>query len=73
MTSVLSPVLSESTPNSQAKAAEDADIAFLSQQDSREYLADMLRELSVIAGHAELNRARDLIEAALAEIEPQES
>ncbi|MFT4080024.1 hypothetical protein [Rhodomicrobium lacus] len=73
MTSVLSPVLSESTPNSQAQPAESADFAFLSQQDSREYLADMLKELSLIAGHADLDRARELIEAALAEIEPQHS
>jgi len=72
MTSVLSPVLSESTPDSHVRADENADFAFLSQQDSREYLADMLKELSAIAGHAELNRARELIEAALAEIEPQQ-
>jgi hypothetical protein len=69
MTSVLSPVLSESSPQGQSHDLELPEISALPKQDTREYLADMLKELSVIAAWAELDRARTLIDAALYEIE----
>jgi len=44
----------------------------LHKQDTREYLADMLRELSAIAAWADLNRAQYYIDAALHEVEAKE-
>jgi len=44
----------------------------LHKQDTREYLADMLRELSSIAAWADLNRAQYYIDAALHEVEAKE-
>lgn len=67
MTRVLTPVLPEGTPDSQA-AVEDVSLA-LQKQDTKEYLADMLKELSAIAKWAELERAQHFIDAALQEVE----
>jgi hypothetical protein len=39
------------------------------EQDTREYLADMLKELGAIAEWLKLYRARDMLQAALHEIE----
>ena len=44
----------------------------LQKQDTREYLADMLKELSAIAAWAELDHARQCIDAALQEVEAQQ-
>ncbi len=68
MTSVLSPVLSESSPHTQTSGLV-SEAQPLEKQDTKEYLADMLRELSAIAAWADLPRARMHIEAALGEIE----
>ncbi len=70
MTSVLSPVLAESI-HKQASATELREASPLPKQDTREYLADMLRELSAIAAWADLDRAREHIDAALQEIEKE--
>ena len=69
MTSVLTPILSESTPRNQAAGADAEASLDLQKQDTREYLADMLKELSAIAAWAELERARHYIDAALQEVE----
>ncbi len=69
MTSVLSPVLSETTPLNQVRNLDARKLEPLPKQDTREYLADMLKELSSIAAWAELERAQKLIEAALFEVE----
>jgi hypothetical protein len=69
MTSVSSQVLSESVLHDQTPARDVPDLMALPKQDTREYLADMLRELSVIATWADLERVRTLIDAALHEIE----
>ena len=71
MTSVLTPILSESTPNSQVHSAAAEENLALHKQDTREYLADMLRELSAIAAWAELDRAQHYIDAALHEVEAE--
>ncbi len=72
MTAVLTPVLSESTPNSQVHNSAMKENLALHKQDTREYLADMLRELSAIAAWADLNRAQHHIDAALREVEAKE-
>lgn len=72
MTSVSTPVLSESMPNSQVPGAELDNLA-LHKQDTREYLADMLKELSAIAAWAGFARARQYIDAALHEVEAKEN
>ena len=69
MTSVLSPVLSENSPHAQTSGLGLSDAQPLEKQDTKEYLADMLRELSTIAAWAELPHARLHIDAALREIE----
>lgn len=69
MTSVLTPVLSESSPL--FSAGDAADSLGFQKQDTREYLADMLKELSAIAAWAELHRAQEHIDAALQEIEQE--
>ncbi len=69
MTSVLTPILSESTLHNQPPVADAAASLALQKQDTREYLADMLKELSAIAAWAELDRARHYIDAALQEVE----
>jgi hypothetical protein len=69
MTSVLTPVLSESSPQAQASGLDLSEAQPLEKQDTKEYLADMLRELSMIAAWAELPHARLHIDAALREIE----
>jgi hypothetical protein len=70
MTSVLTPIHSESTPKRQPQGLRE--IEGMALEETREYLADMLKELSAIARWAELNRARELIEAALCELEAKE-
>jgi hypothetical protein len=69
MTSVLSPVLSENSPHKQTSGLGLSEAQPLAKQDTKEYLADMLKELSAIAGWADLPRARLHIDAALREIE----
>ncbi len=72
MTSVLTPIRSKSTPNGQVHSAAAEESLALHKQDTREYLADMLRELSAIAAWAELDRAQHYIDAALHEVEAKE-
>jgi hypothetical protein len=72
MTSVLTPVLPENTPPTQPSVTDITGSEALHKQDTREYLADMLRELSAIAAWADLNRAQKYIDAALQEIEAEE-
>ncbi len=72
MTSVLTPVFSQKNSPYQSQDPKELEGVAAGKQETREYLADMLRELSAIAAWAELNRARDLIEAALHELEPTE-
>jgi hypothetical protein len=68
MTSVLSPVLTENA-KSPASSLDLREASPLPKQDTREYLADMLRELSAIAAWAELEHVREHIDAALRDIE----
>jgi hypothetical protein len=70
MTSVLTPILSESTQQHQPQGLDEMEGMAL--EETREYLTDMLKELSAIARWAELHRARELIEAALNELEAKE-
>ncbi len=72
MTSVLTPILSENTPRNQAAGAAVPEDLAVHKQDTREYLADMLKELSAIAAWAELDRAQQYIDAALHEVEAKE-
>ncbi|MGO8953843.1 MAG: hypothetical protein ACLPWS_07905 [Rhodomicrobium sp.] len=72
MTSVLTPVLPENTPLTLPHGTEMTESQALHKQDTREYLADMLRELSAIAAWADLNRAQEYIDAALHELEAEE-
>ncbi len=72
MTSVLTPIRPESTPHNQAPSAGAEASLALQKQDTTEYLADMLRELSAIAAWAGLERARQYIDAALQEVEAQD-
>jgi hypothetical protein len=67
MTSVLTPVQFVQPPYGQA--AKGPESLAVQREDTKEYLADMLRELSAIAQWAELSRAQAYIEAALHEIE----
>jgi hypothetical protein len=69
MTSVLTPVLPDAAPHSQP-AATNAQI--IQKHDTKEYLLDMLKELSAIAAWAELERAQKYIDAALREVEDQD-
>jgi hypothetical protein len=69
MPTVLSPVLPENSPHAQAHGLDAREITALPKQDTAEYLADMLRELSAIAAWADLDHARKFIDAALREIE----
>lgn len=70
MTSLLTPAVLESTPNNRG-ANTERNLA-PHKQDTREYLADMLRELSAIAAWADLKTAQLHIEAALRDIEAKE-
>ncbi len=74
MTSVLTPVLSEQAARAQAQlpGGELQENLALHKQDTKEYIADMLKELSAIAQWAELDRAHKYIEAALHELHAQE-
>ncbi len=67
--SVLTPVLPEATPQNQPPAT---DARIIQKHDTREYLLDMLKELSAIAAWAELERAQKYIDAALKEVEDQD-
>jgi len=69
MSSVLSPVSSESSLHAPTLTAA----APMLKQDTVDYLADMLRELSAIAAWADLDHVRRHIEAALSEIETERS
>jgi hypothetical protein len=69
MTSVLSPVLPERSTHNQPLNPDGRPVSPITKQDALEYLADMLREMSVIAASAELGHARKLIDAALNDIE----
>lgn len=73
MTSVLTPIRSKSTPNGQVHSAAAEESLALHKQDTREYLADMLKELSAIAAWAGFARARQYIDAALHEVEAKEN
>lgn len=73
MTSVSPQPLSEPVHRDQSQLCDVPDLTALPKQDTREYLADMLRELSVIATWADLDRVRALIDAALHEIEHKEN
>ena len=66
---VLSPVLSENPPHNQAHGLNAKELPSLPKQDMREYLGDMLRELSSIAAWAELDRVKELIDRAISEVE----
>jgi hypothetical protein len=72
MTSLLTPIQPETAPYNQSAGAHAAGSLDLQKQDTREYLADMLRELSAIAAWAELDHARQCIDAALQEVEAQQ-
>ena len=70
MTSVLTPVLSAQPLHTQTSPADlEASLAAVEPQDTKEYLADMLKELSAIAGWADLHRAQTFIDAALRELD----
>ncbi len=69
ITSVLTPILSEAMQSQTPEALQQLGAPAPDKQDTREYLADMLKELSAIAAWAELDIARDMIEAALREVE----
>jgi hypothetical protein len=72
MTSLLTPIQPETAPYNQPAGAHAVESLALQKQDTREYLADMLRELSAIAAWAELDHARQCIDAALQEVEAQQ-
>ncbi|MGO9486470.1 MAG: hypothetical protein ACLPX9_18150 [Rhodomicrobium sp.] len=73
MTSVLTPILPETISHNQAAVADAATSLAFQKQETREYLADMLKELSAIAAWAELGRAQQYIDAALEEVEATEA
>ncbi len=66
MTSVLSPAAQQSTG---AHNPDRGVASSMPRQDTLEYLADMLRELSAIAAWAELENATKHIDAALQEVQ----
>ncbi|MGA7326492.1 MAG: hypothetical protein WBX25_18885 [Rhodomicrobium sp.] len=66
---VLSPVLSENISHNHPHGLDAKELPQLPKQDMREYLADMLRELSSIAAWAELDRVKELIDRAISEAE----
>jgi hypothetical protein len=68
MTSVLSPAPTEAAHN-QAQGLGSLGASTQPKHDTKEYLADMLRELSAMAAWANLDSARAHIDAALREIE----
>jgi hypothetical protein len=71
MTRVLLPVLPDSKAHTQNP--EITEITAFPIQDTKEYLADMLRELSVIAARVELHQVRELIDEALREVESEDA
>jgi hypothetical protein len=72
MTSLLTPIQPGNAMYNKSAAADTVENLSLQKQDTREYLADMLKELSAIAAWAELDRARQYIDAALQEVEAQQ-
>jgi hypothetical protein len=70
MTRVLFPVLPDSKAHTQGP--DVTEVTAFPKQDTKEYLADMLKELSVIAAWAELDHVRKLIDDALHEIEAED-
>jgi len=72
MTSVLTPVHFEQPPHRQTAGTEVPESLAVQKEETREYLADMLREMSAIAQWAGLSRAQAYIEAALHEIDSEE-
>ncbi len=72
MTTMLTPILPENNPPKSFPCAEVPADAVAGKQDTKDYLADMLRELSAIAAWADLNIAQKYIDAALHEVEAQE-
>ena len=69
MTRVLSPILPDTKTVAQLSGLENQQALDVPKQETRDYVADMLRELSSIAAWAGLQRARTLIDAAIYEIE----
>ncbi len=69
MTNSFPPKRPETMPCNQAGGTDAAESLALQKQDTREYLADMLKELSAIATWVELDRAKQHIDAALQEVE----
>jgi hypothetical protein len=72
MTSALTTVQFEQPPYGQAAGTEIPESVAVQKEDTKEYLADMLRELSAIAQWAGLSRAGGYIEAALHEVESED-
>jgi len=72
MTSDLTPALPESTSHNEMPAEGMMEGPAFQKQDTREYLAGMLRELSTIAAWAQLHRAQEYIDAALHEVGSKE-
>lgn len=72
MTTVLSPVLPKNSPHNQVHGLDKREGPTVPKQDTAEYLADMLRELSAIAAWADLNHTRKFIDAALHELETKQ-
>ncbi len=70
--SLFIPAQPENAPYNQSAGTGAVENLALQKQDTREYLADMLKELSAIAAWAELDRARQYIDAALQEVEAQQ-
>jgi hypothetical protein len=72
MASLLTPIQPDTMPYNQVGGADAAESLTLQKQDTREYLADMLKELSAIATWVDLDRAKQHIDAALQEVEAQD-
>jgi hypothetical protein len=72
MTTMLTPILPENNPPKSLPRVDLLGNAVAGKQDTKEYLADMLKELSAIAAWADLTIAQKYIEAALHEVEAQE-
>jgi hypothetical protein len=72
MTSMLTPILQENNPPKSLPRADLLGEQPACRQETKEYIADMLKELSAIAAWAELNIARKYIDAALHEVEATE-
>ena len=69
MTSALKPPLRQPRPVEPAHGAAIAQDPVFGKEETRDYLADMLKELSAIAGWAGLAIAQEHIDAARHEVE----